>query len=99
VGIQLAGLRDFADKLRDRLGGGVVLAFAEDRGKLSAVCTVPKELTGKVRAGELLKAVFQVTGGKGGGRPDFAQGGGGDPGLLENGIEAFYPLVEKSLST
>jgi len=78
TGIQLSGLRDFADNLRDRLDGGVVMAFAEDKGKLSAVCTVPKALTAKVKAGDLLRAVFAVTGGKGGGRPDFAQGGGGD---------------------
>ncbi|MBW1870923.1 MAG: alanine--tRNA ligase, partial [Deltaproteobacteria bacterium] len=98
-GIALAGLREFADNLRDRLNQGIVLAFAEDQGKLSAVCTVGKELTGKLKAGDLLKAVLEVTGGKGGGRPDFAQGGGGDPAKLDQGIAAFYSLVEKSLTS
>jgi alanyl-tRNA synthetase len=96
-GIQLAGLRDFADKQRDRMGGGVVMAFAIDRDKLSAVCSVSKDLTKRLRAGDLLKQILQLTGGKGGGRPDFAQGGGGDPALLDKAIEAFYPMVERAL--
>ncbi len=97
-GIELSGLRDFADQLRDRLGGGIVLAAAEEGGKMSTVCTVARDLTGKVKAGELLKAFFERTGGRGGGRPDFAQGGGGDPAKLPEAIEAFYPMVEKALS-
>jgi len=97
-GIQLSGLRDFADRLRDKLGTAVVLAFAEDRGKLSAVCSVSKDLTKRLRAGDLLKQVFQITGGKGGGRPDFAQGGGGDPAKTDQAISGFYSLVEQALS-
>jgi alanyl-tRNA synthetase len=98
TGIQLAGLRDFADRLRDKLGTAVVLAFAEDRGKLSAVCSISKDLTKRLKAGDLLKQVFALTGGKGGGRPDFAQGGGGDPALMDKAISEFYPLVERALS-
>ncbi len=97
-GIKLSGLREFADQLRDKLGGGIVLAAAEEGGKLSTVCTVAKELTERVKAGDLLKAFFEKTGGRGGGRPDFAQGGGGDPALVPEAIEAFYPLVERALS-
>jgi alanyl-tRNA synthetase len=97
AGIQLSGLRDFADRLRDKLGSAVVLAFAEDRGKLSAVCSVSKDLTSRLKAGDLLKQVFAVTGGKGGGRPDFAQGGGGDPAKMDQAIQEFYPMVEQAL--
>ncbi|MBW2703344.1 MAG: alanine--tRNA ligase, partial [Deltaproteobacteria bacterium] len=97
-GIQLSGLRDFADGLRDKLGGGVVLAAAVEDGKMSAVCSVTKSISGKAKAGDLLKAFFQITGGRGGGRPDFAQGGGGDPAKLDEGLDAFYPMVEKALA-
>jgi alanyl-tRNA synthetase len=96
-GIELSGLRDFADQLRDKLGGGIVLAAAEVGGKMSTVCTVAKELSKQVKAGDLLKGFFAITGGRGGGRPDFAQGGGGDPKKVAEAIEAFYSLVEKTL--
>jgi alanyl-tRNA synthetase len=96
-GIGLSGLREFTDNLKDRLDG-VVMAFSEENGKLSAVCSVPKRLCEKLKAGDLLKAVFEVTGGKGGGRPDFAQGGGGDPAKFEQGCVTFYSLVEKTLT-
>jgi alanyl-tRNA synthetase len=96
-GIELASLRAFVDQLRDKLGGGVVLASAEENGKLSLVCSVSKELTDRVRAGDVLKALFNITGGRGGGRADFAQGGGGDPALLDKASEAFYQLIGTTL--
>ncbi|RME26036.1 MAG: hypothetical protein D6806_06865, partial [Deltaproteobacteria bacterium] len=49
-------------------------------------------------AGSLLRAVFEVTGGRGGGRAEFAQGGGGDPARAEEAREKFYLLVERALS-
>ena len=55
----------------------VVLASAED-GNVSIVSAVTKDLTGKVHAGKLVGAVAQAVGGKGGGRPDMAEGGGKD---------------------
>ncbi len=96
-GIEMASLREVADQLRDKLGEGIVLVASETRGKVAAVCSVPKSLTDRVRAGDLLKAFFAHTGGGGGGRPDYAQGGGGDPAKLEQGLEAFYPAVEAAL--
>ncbi len=96
-GIELASLRAFVDQLRDKLGGGVVLASAEEHEKLSLVCSVSKELTDRVRAGDVLKALFGITGGRGGGRADFAQGGGGDPALLKKAIETFYERVSAAL--
>jgi alanyl-tRNA synthetase len=96
-GVELADLRAFADKLRDQKGGGVVLASAEEEGKISLVCSVSKELTNRVRAGDVLKTLFSITGGRGGGRADFAQGGGGDPALLDTAIEAFYNKISDAL--
>ena len=60
----------------------VVLASAED-GAVSIVSAVTKDLTGKVHAGKLVGAVAQAVGGKGGGRPDMAEGGGKDPSALD----------------
>jgi alanyl-tRNA synthetase len=97
-GIELAGLRAVADQLRNKLDGGIVLLLAEQKGKLSTVCTVDKALTQRIKAGDLLKGLLQITGGRGGGRLDFAQGGGGDPEKVSKAIEQFYSLVEAALS-
>jgi len=96
-GIKLSSLRDFVDQLRDKLGGGIVLLAAQEEGKLSTVCTVSKEITNRLKAGDLLKSFFEHTGGRGGGRPDFAQGGGGDPSVVAHAIEEFYSIVQKAL--
>jgi alanyl-tRNA synthetase len=58
---------------------------------------VTKDLTAKVHAGKLVGAVAQATGGKGGGRPDMAEGGGKDPGALANALDAVYREVESQL--
>ncbi len=96
-GVELKGLREFADKLRDRLGKGAVLAATTQEGKVSFACSVSKELAGRLDAGRLLKDVLHITGGKGGGRSDFAQGGGGDPAKLPEALEGFYAAVRHSL--
>jgi alanyl-tRNA synthetase len=96
-GVELKGLREFADNLRDRLGRGAVLAAATQDGKVSFACSVSKDLAGRLNAGQLLKDVLQITGGKGGGRPDFAQGGGGDPARLPEALEGFYAAVGRAL--
>jgi len=96
-GLELAAMRQFADKLRDRLGRGAVLALGVDRGKLAAVCSVSKDLSKQLHAGKLLQAVFAEAGGRGGGRADFAQGGGGDPAAAGRAVDVFYQQVEQVL--
>jgi alanyl-tRNA synthetase len=71
-------LRNMVDDLRGKLGSGVVLLAAENEGRLSLALGVTKDLTERFRAGDLVREVANVVGGKGGGRPDFAQGGGED---------------------
>jgi alanyl-tRNA synthetase len=74
----------------------VVLASAGDDG-VAIVAAVTKDLTGKVQAGKLVSAVAQATGGKGGGRPDMAEGGGKDAGGLDAALAAVYLDVESKL--
>ncbi len=69
-------LRPLADKLRDRLGSGVVVVAACEEGKAAVLVAATKDLAGKVHAGEVVRAASEAMGGSGGGRPDFAQGGG-----------------------
>jgi len=84
------GLRDTLDQLKSKLGSAVVVLAAESDGKVSLVAGVTKDLTGRMRAGDLIKVVAEKVGGKGGGRPDMAQAGGNDPA----GLPAALDLVD-----
>jgi alanyl-tRNA synthetase len=81
-GADVATLRETLDKIKDKLkSAAVVLASVVD-GKVSLIAGVTPDLTGKVKAGELVNFVAQQVGGKGGGRPDMAQAGGTDAAAL-----------------
>jgi alanyl-tRNA synthetase len=88
-GVDAKDLRAMVDSLRDRLGSGVVLLAAEQGGRVSLALGVTPDLTARFRAGDLVREVAGVVGGKGGGRADFAQAGGKDASKLD---EAFARL-------
>jgi len=71
-------LREAVDKLKDKLKSAAVVLAASIDGKVSLIAGVTADLTGRVKAGELVNHVAQQVGGKGGGRADMAQGGGED---------------------
>jgi alanyl-tRNA synthetase len=73
-----------------------VLASVAD-GKVSLIAGVTADLTGKVKAGELVNMVAQQVGGKGGGRPDMAQAGGTDPSRLPEALASVRPWLESRL--
>jgi alanyl-tRNA synthetase len=77
-GLDAKSLRDAVDQLKSRLGDAVILLASAADGKASLVAGVQGGALGKVKAGELLSHVAGRIGGKGGGRPDMAQGGGSD---------------------
>ncbi|MCK6503754.1 alanine--tRNA ligase [Myxococcota bacterium] len=82
-------LREQADKLRDSLGSGVVVLGTAAEGKVSLLVAVSKDLAGsRVHAGKLVGALAAMVGGKGGGRPDFAQAGGTQPEHLDAALAA-----------
>ncbi len=81
-------LREALDKVKERLGSGVVLLAAVADGKVSLVAGVTRDLTGKVKAGDLVNFVAQQVGGKGGGRPDMAQAGGTNPAALGDALKS-----------
>ncbi len=85
-----ATLRELAEKLRDKLGEGVVLVGAAAGDKAMLVCTVSKGLTDRYKAGDIIRSVAEVVGGKGGGRPDMAQAGGPDVSKLDDALASFY---------
>jgi alanyl-tRNA synthetase len=90
-------LRETIDKLRDKLGSAVVLLGAVDGDKVALVAGVTADLTAKVKAGELVGFAAARVGGKGGGRPDMAQGGGTEPGKLDEALAAAADWIGQRL--
>ncbi len=87
-------LRESADRIKDKLRSGIILLGARKEGKVMLTCVVTKDLVGQFKAGDIIKQLSNIVGGKGGGRPDMAQGGGNQPEKLENALEALYDLIK-----
>ncbi len=75
-GVDAKGLRDLSDQLKNKIGSGVIALAADVGGKAALITAVTKDLTPKYHAGNLMKALAAKLDGRGGGRPDMAQGGG-----------------------
>ncbi|MGR5143913.1 alanine--tRNA ligase [Photobacterium sp. DNB23_23_1] len=89
-------LRGMVDELKNQLGSGIVVLGNVSGDKVGLIAGVTKDLTSKVKAGELVNLVAQQVGGKGGGRPDMAQAGGTDAAALPAALESVTPwLIEK----
>ncbi len=94
-GLQPNDLRDIADVARSKLGKSVVMLASVDKekNKVNFIVAVSKELTDKIKAGDLVKNIAPVLGGKGGGKPDMAQGGGSQPSKLKEAFDIFRKLI------
>lgn len=91
------GLRELADKLKGKLGSGVVVLGSGTPSFVGFVAGVTKDLTSKIKAGDLVKEVAKVAGGGGGGRPDFAQAGGKDASKVDEALSQAALFLEKTL--
>jgi alanyl-tRNA synthetase len=85
------------DQLKNKLGRAVILLGSVHEEKVVLVAGVTKDLTGQLKAGDLMKQAAAAVGGKGGGRPDLAQGGGVDAGALDGALALTVPFVEQGL--
>ena len=86
-------LREAVDRIKDKIGSGIVLLGAKAQDKVMLICAVTKDLTGQFNAGRIIKELSGIVGGKGGGRPDMAQGGGNKPEKLAEALETLYSLL------
>jgi alanyl-tRNA synthetase len=98
-GAEGGDLRALVDALRDRLRSGIVLLAAPADGKVTLALGVTPDLTDRFRAGDLIRETAAVVGGKGGGRPDFAQAGGRDPGKIDEAFERLRALVREKTAS
>ncbi|HEX7812124.1 MAG TPA: alanine--tRNA ligase, partial [Burkholderiales bacterium] len=88
-------LREAMDKLKDKLKSAAIVLGAVEDDKVTLIAGVTADLTGKLKAGELVNFVAQQVGGKGGGRPDMAQAGGTQPAKLPEALESVVSWVKE----
>jgi alanyl-tRNA synthetase len=91
------GLRQLADTLSQKLKSGVVVLGQATNGKASLVARVTDDLTSRLNAGQIVREIAALVGGKGGGRADMATGGGPEPEKLDQALSASYETVRRML--
>ena len=92
-GVEIKDLRDIVDKIKDKLAQAIVILALVKDSKVSLVSGVTKNLTDRFHAGEILKHVAIQIDGKGGGRPDMAQGGGSNVSNLSKALHSVEDLI------
>ena len=96
-GLNGKALLALVDQLKNKLGSAVILLGGAQEDKVVLVAGVTQDLTTRFKAGELMKQAAAAVGGKGGGRPDMAQGGGTDVGALDDALALAAKFVEQGL--
>lgn len=91
------GMRHLSDTLMAKVKSGVVIIGNKNDGKVSFIVRVSDDLTDKIRAGNIIKEIAPIVGGKGGGKPDMAEGGGTEPQKLAEAMDASYDVIGKML--
>ncbi|MFC1689719.1 DHHA1 domain-containing protein, partial [Pseudomonadota bacterium] len=94
--VEPKALRDTVDRLKDKLGTSIVVIGSADAGKVRLAAGVSKDLLARIQAGNLVNFVAQQVGGKGGGRPDFAQAGGSQPENLDGALKSVQQWVAEN---
>ena len=96
--VDMNGLRDLGDQLKEKLGEGVVVLASDNAGKVNLMATATDgAMKAGAHAGNLIKAIASIVGGGGGGRPNMAQAGGKNPEKISDAIAAVYDVVEGQL--
>ncbi len=95
-GLEKKELRDFADKLRDRIGSGIVFVASVIDSQSFFISMVTKDLTDRFNASKILNEIASLSGGKGGGRPYMAQGGTKTIDNLDSDLDHIYDIIKKT---
>jgi alanyl-tRNA synthetase len=97
-GLDAAGMRQLSDTLLARIKSGVVVLGRSSDGKVSLIVRTSDDLSKRVPAGQVIKELAPIVGGRGGGKPDMAEGGGSQPEKLNEALESSYQIIEKLLA-
>jgi len=98
-GADVNTLRETVDQLKNKLGTAVLVLASVDSDKVTLIAGVTKDITDKIKAGELVNFVAQQVGGKGGGRPELAQAGGDNPAKLDEALASVSTWVRDKVKT
>ena len=96
-GLDAAGMRQLSDTLLARIKSGVVVLGRTSDGKVSLIVRTSDDLLKKVPAGQIIKELAPIIGGRGGGKADMAEGGGSQPEKLSEALQASYGVIERML--
>ena len=97
-GVDMNGLRDLGDQLKNRLGEGVIVLLSHADGKVNVIAMATKEAMEKgAHAGNLIKGIASLIGGGGGGRPNMAQAGGSNPEGIDAAIKEAAQVLGSQL--
>jgi len=91
------GMRQLIDALKAKMGSGVIVLGSGKPDQIAFIAGVTKDLTAKVKAGDIVKEVAKITGGGGGGRPDLAQAGGKDASKVDEALQQVSSILEKAI--
>ena len=98
AGLDKDALRGLADSLKAKIQSGIVVLASENDGKVQIIVSVTADLTGRIKAGQIVKEIAPIVGGAGGGRPDFAEAGGKLPEKIDDLLSAAELVIAKLLS-
>jgi alanyl-tRNA synthetase len=90
-------MRQWADRQRDRIKSGVVVLASENDDRVALVVGVTKDLVDRIKAGQVIGQIAPIVGGRGGGRPDFAEAGGKDASKIDAALSESRTVVERLL--
>jgi alanyl-tRNA synthetase len=87
-------LREYGDKMRDRLGSGILVIGAEHSGKAHLLSMVTNDISAKFSAKKIIEAIAPIVGGQGGGKDEMAQAGGKNPAMIEKALQKARQVIE-----
>ena len=89
-------LREYADRIKEKLKSGIIVLGTKKTGKVMLISVITEDLTDRFKAGDIIRRLSEIVGGKGGGRPDMAQGGGNRPDQLEHALESVFEMIKSN---
>jgi alanyl-tRNA synthetase len=98
TGLDKEQLRGLADALKASVRTGIVVLASRNDGRVQMVVAVTSDLTGRIKAGQIVKELAPIVGGSGGGRPDFAEAGGRDPDKIDEMLAASEAVISRLLT-